>query len=105
MDIDFAKIKYNSDGLIPVIAQDYKDGTVLMLAYMNEESLKKTLETGQAIYYSRSRQDLWHKGATSGHYQNVKELMFDCDKDTILLKVEQIGDIACHLGKRSCFDN
>ena len=105
MDIDFEKIKYNSDGLIPAIAQDYKDGAVLMLAYMNEESLKKTLEIGQSVYYSRSRQGLWHKGETSGHYQNIKEIFLDCDYDTVLLKVEQVGGIACHLGKRSCFFN
>jgi len=96
-------LKYNADGLIPAIVQDEKTGEILMLAYMNQESLQKTLETGKAWYYSRSRQKLWLKGETSGHYQLVKELRTDCDQDAILLVVEQIGPGACHDGYRSCF--
>ena len=99
------KFKFNKDGLIPVIAQDYKDGEVLMLAYMNEEALKKTIESKEMTYWSRSRKELWHKGDTSGHIQKVKELYYDCDADAILAKIEQVGDIACHTGKRSCFFN
>ncbi len=100
-----SELQFNSQGLIPAIAQDYKDGTVLMMAWMNQESLEKTLATGEAHYWSRSRSQLWHKGATSGHIQKVKELFYDCDGDTILIKVEQIGDIACHTGAKSCFFN
>ncbi|OKH16263.1 phosphoribosyl-AMP cyclohydrolase [Fischerella major NIES-592] len=99
------KLKFNNQDLIPAIAQDYKDGTVLMMAWMNTESIQRTLETGEAHYWSRSRGELWHKGTTSGHTQKVKELLYDCDGDTILLKVEQVGDIACHTGSRSCFFN
>jgi phosphoribosyl-AMP cyclohydrolase len=99
------KLQFNNQDLIPAIAQDYRDGTVLMMAWMNSESIQKTLSTGEAHYWSRSRSQLWHKGATSGHIQKVKELFYDCDGDTILLKVEQIGDIACHTGARSCFFN
>lgn len=102
-DFEPSKLKFNADGLIPAIAQDYQDNTVLMMAWMNLESIQKTLETKQAVYFSRSRQELWHKGATSGHYQNIKEFYYDCDQDTILIKVEQIGDIACHTGARACF--
>ena len=98
-------IKFDEKGLVPVIAQDYKDGAVLMLAYMNKESLQKTLETKEMWYWSRSRKVLWHKGDTSGHIQKVKEMYYDCDADTILAKIEQVGDIACHTGKRSCFFN
>jgi len=97
------ELKFDEKGLIPVIVQDYKDNEVLMLAYANEESVNLTLETGIAHYFSRSRQKLWKKGETSGHFQNVKEILYDCDKDTLLLKVEQVGNIACHTGKRSCF--
>lgn len=100
--IPFSEFKKNSDGLIPVIVQDYKTCEVLMLAYMNEESYNKTIETGRMTYYSRSRQELWIKGETSGHYQYVKALHLDCDNDTILAKVEQIG-AACHTGNYSCF--
>jgi phosphoribosyl-ATP pyrophosphohydrolase/phosphoribosyl-AMP cyclohydrolase len=96
-------IRYNEQGLVPAIAQDYLDGTVLMLAWMNRESLQKTLETGETWYWSRSRQELWHKGATSGHIQQVKAIRYDCDSDALLISVEQIGDIACHTGERSCF--
>jgi len=95
-------VKYNEQGLVPAIAQDLRTDEVLMLAYMNEESLKKTVETGFAHYYSRSRQKLWLKGETSGHFQKVRSISFDCDFDAILLKVEQTG-AACHTGHRSCF--
>ena len=98
----FSAFKLNSDGLIPVIVQDYKTGQVLMLAYMNEEAYEKTLRTGQMTYFSRSRQSLWLKGETSGHYQHVREILVDCDEDTILLKVDQ-DTAACHTGKYSCF--
>jgi len=90
-------------GLIPVITQDWETGDVLMLAYMNEEAWNHTLSTQLATYYSRSRNELWVKGKTSGHTQNVKEIRLDCDDDTVLLKVEQIGNAACHTGHRSCF--
>ena len=100
--IDFSDFKLMENGLIPVIVQDYRTDEVLMMAYMNETSYKKTIETGRMTYYSRSRQKLWLKGETSGHFQYVKRLMLDCDNDTILAKVRQIG-AACHTGKRSCF--
>ena len=100
--IPFSQFKLNDAGLIPAIVQDYETGDVLMLAYMNEESYNKTLETGLMTYYSRSRQSLWLKGETSGHYQHVKELYLDCDNDTILAKVLQEG-AACHTGSRTCF--
>ena len=96
---DFAK----ADGLIPAIAQDAATGDILMMAYMNEESLQKTIETGEVHYFSRSRQELWHKGGTSGHVQKLKEMRIDCDGDTILVKVDQVGGAACHTGHRSCF--
>lgn len=96
-------ISYNEQGLVPAIVQDYLDGTVLMLAWMNRESLQKTLDTGETWFWSRSRQELWHKGATSGHLQQVRSLRYDCDSDAILVTVEQIGDVACHTGERSCF--
>lgn len=97
------KITYNKQGLVPAIAQDYLDGTVLMMAWMNRESLQKTLDSGEVWYWSRSRQELWHKGATSGHIQKVRSLRYDCDSDALLITIEQIGDIACHTGERSCF--
>lgn len=100
--VPFSEFKLNDAGLIPVIVQDYKTDEVLMLAYMNEESYGKTLETGRMTYFSRSRNELWCKGDTSGHYQFVKSLMIDCDKDTILAKVKQIG-AACHTGNHTCF--
>lgn len=100
--IQFDEFKLNSDGLIPVVVQEYKTNEVLMVAYMNEEAFRKTIETGKMTYYSRSRNALWTKGETSGHYQYVKALMLDCDKDTILAKVLQIGP-ACHTGNPSCF--
>ncbi len=95
--------KFDADGLIPAIATDAKSGEVLMLAYMNDESLKLTLQCGEAVYYSRSRQELWHKGKTSGHVQKVHELLTDCDQDAIVLKVEQVGAGCCHVGYPSCF--
>ena len=101
--IPVEKITYNEQGLVPAITQDYLDGTVLMMAWMNKESLRKTINTGEAWYWSRSRQELWHKGATSGHIQKVKTIRYDCDSDALLLGIEQIGDIACHKGERSCF--
>lgn len=103
--IDFSKIKWNDQNLIPVVVQDYIDGTVLMVAFMNRESLEKTLDTKETYFYSRSRNELWHKGHKSGEVQRVKELYYDCDSDTILVKVEQVGGNACHTGKRSCFFN
>ena len=102
--LKFADLKKNSDGMVPVIVQDYRNNEVLMLAYMNEEAFNKTVETGIMTYFSRSRQELWKKGETSGHYQYVKELIADCDQDTLLAKVNQIG-AACHTGNRSCFFN
>ena len=95
-------IKFDEKGLVPAIVQDYKTGEVLMQAYMNRESLIKTLETGRSWFYSRSRKELWEKGATSGSIQLVKEIFYDCDGDSLLLKVEQAG-AACHTGNRSCF--
>jgi phosphoribosyl-AMP cyclohydrolase len=99
-------IRLNFDkgnGLLPAIAQEHNSGKVLMLAYINEDAWKKTLETGEAHYWSRSRQELWHKGATSGHVQKIKEIYADCDQDAVLFKVEQIGGAACHTGYESCF--
>jgi phosphoribosyl-AMP cyclohydrolase len=96
-------VKWNADGLVPAIAQDFTSKEVLMLAYMNRESLALTIETGVAHYYSRSRQAQWKKGETSGHIQHVKELRLDCDGDTVLIKVEKTGGIACHTGRRRCF--
>ncbi len=97
------KIRYDERGLVPAIIQDYLDGTVLMMAWMNQESLQKTLSTGETWFWSRSRQEFWHKGATSGHIQKVRSMRYDCDSDALLIGVEQIGDIACHKGERSCF--
>ena len=96
-------VKFNAHGLVPVIAQDVETKDVLMLAYMNKEALEKTISGGRACYYSRSRQKLWLKGETSGNVQNVKEMRFDCDRDTLLLLVEQVGGAACHTGHYSCF--
>ena len=100
--LDFSEFKLNSDGLIPVIVQDHKTNEVLMMAYMNEEAFDSTVKTGRMTYYSRSRKCQWVKGETSGHFQYVKSLAIDCDKDTLLAKVEQVG-AACHTGNRSCF--
>jgi phosphoribosyl-AMP cyclohydrolase len=99
------RLKFNKEGLIPAIAQDYQDNTVLMMAWMNHKSIQRTLETGEAHYWSRSRAELWHKGETSGHIQKVKAFYYDCDADTLLLKIEQVGNAACHTGARSCFFN
>jgi phosphoribosyl-AMP cyclohydrolase len=99
IELDFDK----TGGLIPAIAQDFKTGEVLMLAYMNRESWEATLASGKATYYSRSRKSLWVKGETSGHVQWVKEIRIDCDNDTLLLKVDPVGGAACHTGYRSCF--
>jgi len=96
-------IQYNEQGLVPAIVQDHLDGTVLMMAWMNRESLQKTIETGETFFWSRSRSELWHKGATSGHLQKLLSLRYDCDSDALLVGVEQIGDTACHTGERSCF--
>lgn len=97
------EIRFNDDGLVPAIAQDAESGKVLMLAWMNRESLQLTAEKGEAVYWSRSRQKLWRKGEESGHVQTLVELLFDCDEDVILLKVRQKGGIACHTGRESCF--
>lgn len=96
-------VKYNSDGLVTAIAQDVETGEILMLAWMNAESLKMTLDEGRMVYWSRSRQELWRKGDTSGDRQFVREAYFDCDRDALLFKVEQEGAGACHTGNRSCF--
>lgn len=97
------QVRFDAQGLIPAIAQDAHDGTILMVAWMNAESLAETVATGRAVYWSRSRQRLWRKGEESGHQQTVLEIRLDCDSDVILLKVEQAGDIACHTGRRRCF--
>lgn len=91
------------NGLLPAIVQDHDSGKILMLAYINKSSWEKTFETGEAHYWSRSRQELWHKGGTSGHVQKIKEIYMDCDQDTVLFKVEQVGGAACHTGYESCF--
>ncbi len=99
ISLNFAK----GNGLLPAIVQDHDSGKILMMAYINKISWEKTLETGEAHYWSRSRQELWHKGGTSGHIQKIKEIYMDCDQDTVLFKVEQIGGAACHMGYESCF--
>ncbi|MCF8060932.1 MAG: phosphoribosyl-AMP cyclohydrolase [Deltaproteobacteria bacterium] len=99
IDLNFDK----GNGLLPAIVQDQASGRVLMLAYINEQSWRKTLETGEAHYWSRSRSELWHKGGTSGHVQKVRDVFVDCDNDTVLLQVEQVGGAACHTGYESCF--
>ncbi len=104
MSFDIKKLKFDDKGLIPAVVQDIASQAVLMLAYMNEESLLKTMETGYTWFYSRSRQELWHKGATSGHVQRVRSISYDCDADTLLVQVEQTG-AACHEGSFSCFTN
>ena len=98
-----SKVNWSEDGLVPVIAQDAATGRVLMVAWMDRDALKLTQEKGEAVYWSRSRKMLWHKGEESGHFQKVKEIRLDCDGDVILLKVEQLGGIACHTGRESCF--
>lgn len=97
------EIAFDDDGLVPAIAQDHATGRVLMFAWMNRESILRTVELGEAVYYSRSRQRLWHKGEQSGHTQKVREIRLDCDGDVLLLSIEQIGQIACHTGRESCF--
>ncbi|HZV53577.1 MAG TPA: phosphoribosyl-AMP cyclohydrolase [Rhodocyclaceae bacterium] len=96
-------IKWDDHGLVPVIAQDAASGEVLMFAWANREALEKTAAIGQAVYWSRSRRKLWHKGEESGHFQKVLEIRVDCDNDVVLLKIEQVGGIACHTGRKSCF--
>jgi phosphoribosyl-AMP cyclohydrolase len=97
------QVRWNSNGLVPAIAQDSTNGDILMLAWMNREALARTLEGGEAVYWSRSRESLWHKGESSGHVQQVREIRLDCDRDTVLMRVEQAGGIACHTGRRHCF--
>lgn len=96
-------IKWNEDGLVPAIAQDHATGKLLMMAWMNRESLKLSVQEGRAIYWSRSRNKLWRKGEESGHVQRIKDIRLDCDNDVILLSVEQLGGIACHTGRERCF--
>ena len=100
--VDFSP-KFDADGLIPAMAMDATTREPLMLAYMNAESLRRTLEIGEAVYWSRSREEFWHKGATSGHIQKIVEIRTDCDQDALVLMVEQIGAGACHTGRNSCF--
>lgn len=99
------EIKWTEDGLVPVIAQEAESGDVVMFAWMNRESLALTAEKGEAVYFSRSRNKLWHKGEESGHVQKVKHIRVDCDKDVVLISIEQVGGIACHTGRHSCFYN
>ncbi len=99
IELDFSK----GNGLLPAIVQDYRSGKVLMLAYINRASWERTIQTGDAHFFSRSRQELWRKGATSGNVQKIKEIYADCDNDTVLFKVEQVGGAACHLGYETCF--
>jgi len=101
--MNIPEMKFDKTGLIPAIIQDYKDGEVLMLAYMNREALEKTVSSGFTHFWSRSRNKMWKKGETSGHVQEVKAVFYDCDKDTVLIKVVQHGPGACHTGHRSCF--
>ena len=96
-------LRFNEAGLIPAVAQDWLDGAVLMVAWMNRDAIEATLRTGEVHYWSRSRQELWHKGATSGHIQTMREIRYDCDADVLLVTIEQAGEIACHTGARSCF--
>ena len=97
------ELTWDKDGLIPAIAQDAETNDVLMFAWMNRDALARTVETGEAVYFSRSRGRLWHKGEESGHTQKIRETRIDCDNDVVLLKIEQVGGIACHTGRRSCF--
>lgn len=96
-------VKWDNDGLVPAIAQDAQSGRILMMAWMNREALRRSAELNQAVYWSRSRNRLWHKGETSGHVQHLSEIRLDCDADVIVLQVEQVGGIACHTGRESCF--
>ena len=97
------KVRWDEQGLVPVIAQEAASGDILMFAWMNREALARTAELGEAVYWSRSRKKLWHKGEESGHTQRVVEMRLDCDEDVVLLKIEQKGGIACHTGRHSCF--
>jgi phosphoribosyl-AMP cyclohydrolase len=97
------KVKWDEHGLVPVIAQEAASGDILMFAWMNRDALARTVELGEAVYWSRSRKKLWHKGEESGHVQKVLEIRLDCDEDVVLLKIEQAGGIACHTGRHSCF--
>ncbi len=97
------KVKWDANGLVPAIAQEAASGKVLMVAWMNREALEQTVAGGEAVYWSRSRRKMWHKGEESGHVQKVREVRLDCDEDVILLSVEQVGGIACHTGRNSCF--
>ncbi len=97
------RVNWSADGLVPAIAQDAATGRVLMVAWMDREALRRTAESGEAVYWSRSRKKLWRKGEESGHVQKVKEIRLDCDSDVVLLQVEQLGGIACHTGRASCF--
>ncbi len=101
--MNLSELKYDKHGLIPAIIQDAQNNEVLMMAYMNETSLQRTIETGHTHFWSRSRQKFWKKGESSGHVQEVKQVLYDCDKDTVLIKVDQKGPGACHTGHRSCF--
>ena len=98
-----SQLRFDDKGLLTAVAQDYRTGEILMLAHMNEESFRKTVETGEAVYWSRSRKKLWHKGEESGNVQKIRELLIDCDGDAIVMKIDQVGDAACHTGNRSCF--
>jgi len=102
IEFDIKTLKFDKNDLIPAIIQDYKDSEVLMLAYMNLESVRRTLKLGKTCFWSRSRQEYWVKGETSGHFQFVKSISYDCDQDALLIKVRQVG-AACHTGNRSCF--
>ncbi len=103
IDEIIGKLKFDEKGLVTAVAQDHETGEILMLAFMNEESFRRTVETGQAVYWSRSRKKLWHKGEESGNVQIVKEIYVDCDADAIVLKIKQVGGAACHTGHRTCF--
>lgn len=97
------QVQWNEDGLVPAVTQDASSNRVLTLAWMNRDALQRTFESGEAVYWSRSRKRLWHKGEESGHVQKIREIRLDCDADVVLLKVEQVGGIACHTGRESCF--
>ena len=104
MTVDVAKLKYDAQGLIPAVLQDAQTHEVVMVGYMNQETLRTTIEIGQAVFWSRSRQEVWHKGATSGDYVRVIDMQTDCDADVLLLQVELLGGGVCHTGAHSCFD-
>ncbi len=104
-DIWLNKVNWSEDGLVPVVTQEASSNSVLMVAWMDRDALKLTVETGEAVYWSRSRKKLWRKGEESGHIQKIKEIYLDCDKDVLLLTVEQVGGIACHTGRHNCFFN